>query len=49
VVFVFMAGKENLTRLLYPAALLAVVAALVAVLGHYQRESRKAETEGARG
>jgi hypothetical protein len=49
VVFVFMAGKENLTQLPYPAALLAVVAALVAVLGHYQRESRKAETDGARG
>ena len=49
VVFVFMAGKENLAHLPYPAALLAVVAGLVAVLGLYQRTSRKAETDGARG
>lgn len=43
VVFVFQAGKEDMTRLIYPAALLAVVGALVAVLGLYQRMSRTTE------
>jgi hypothetical protein len=43
VVFVFQAGKEDMTRLIYPAALLAVVGGLVAVLGLYQRMSRTTE------
>jgi hypothetical protein len=43
IVFVFQAGKEDMTKLIYPAALLAVVGGLVAVLGHYQRMSRTAE------
>jgi TctA family transporter len=43
VVFVFQAGKEDMTRLIYPAALLAVVGLLVAVLGLYQRMSRTTE------
>jgi hypothetical protein len=43
VVFVFQAGKEDMTRLIYPAALLAVVGGLVGVLGLYQRMSRTTE------
>jgi hypothetical protein len=43
VVFVFQAGKEDMAKLIYPAALLAVVGGLVAVLGHYQRMSRTTE------
>jgi hypothetical protein len=43
IVFVFQAGKEDMTKLIYPAALLAVVGGLVAVLGHYQRMSRTTE------
>jgi hypothetical protein len=43
VVFVFQAGKEDMAKLIYPAALLAVVGVLVAVLGLYQQMSRKTE------
>ena len=49
IVFVFEVGKEDIRQLPYPVALLAVVAVLVLVLGQYQRTSRKAETEGAKG
>jgi hypothetical protein len=47
ILFVFQSGKEDVTQLLYPAGLLAVVGLLVTVLGHYQRTSRQAEAKGA--
>jgi len=49
VVFVFQAGKEDMTKLVYPAALLAVVGALVAVLGLYQRMSTQTERQDPSG
>lgn len=49
VVFVFQAGKEDMTKLVYPAALLAVVGALVAVLGFYQRMSTRTERRDPSG
>lgn len=49
IVFVFQAGKEDMTKLIYPAALLAVVGGLVAVLGLYQRMSRATEERDPHG
>lgn len=44
-VFLFEAGREDLSELVYPSGLLAVVAILVAVLGIYQRLAHAAEHE----
>lgn len=44
-VFLFEAGREELSDLVYPSGLLAVVALLVGMLGLYQRLSHAAERE----
>lgn len=44
-VFLFEAGRDRLSDLVYPSGLLAVVAIMVAVLGLYQRLAHAAEHE----
>lgn len=43
--FIFEAGRDGIDHLLYPAALLAVVAVLLGTLGVYQRLTHAAEHE----
>jgi hypothetical protein len=49
IVFTFEAGKEDMEKVIYPAALLAVVGGLVAVLGVYQRMSTSTEKRDPSG
>ncbi|MDF2765482.1 MAG: hypothetical protein K0S81_2476 [Rhodospirillales bacterium] len=46
IVYVFEAGKENITNLVYPVLLLAVVLLMVVSLGAYHRLTRSEERPG---
>ena len=46
IVYVFEAGKENITNLVYPVLLLAVVLLMVVSLGAYHRLTRSEEQPG---
>jgi hypothetical protein len=47
IVYVFEAGKEDITNLVYPVLLLAVVLLMVVSLGVYHRLTRAEERPGA--
>ena len=47
IVYVFEAGKEDITNLVYPVLLLAVVLLMVLSLGAYHRLTEAAERPGA--
>jgi phosphate/sulfate permease len=47
IVYVFEAGKEDITNLVYPVLLLAVVLLMVVSLGAYHRLTRAEERPGA--
>lgn len=48
IVFVFRSGREDMPQLIFPTALLGVVALLIVALGLHQRFSRVSETRGDR-